>query len=138
MRAVPTNATLPQLINHYRTASAGIEAGTHDDLILHTYHSMAIDGYSLTLTETQASLQHRIQIPGKTQTHQWAVIDHLDLLHLTGDGLWAHLGINPKVPMKKRPQRRTVCFRRAIQADVPHQRTGRVVPRERFRAGSRP
>ena len=76
MRAIPTNATLPQLINHYRTASAGIEAGTLDDLTRHTYHSMAIDGYSLTLTETQALLQHRIQILGKPQTDQWAVIDH--------------------------------------------------------------
>ncbi|GAB3219925.1 hypothetical protein [Spirosoma arcticum] len=76
MRAIPTNATLPQLINHYRTVSACIEMGTLNDLTLHTYHSMAIDGYSLTLPQTQALLQNRIQIPGKPLTYQWAMIDH--------------------------------------------------------------
>ena len=76
MKVNPADATLPQLLNRYRTASAGVEEGTLDDLTLHTYHSMAIDGYSLTLPQTQTLLQNRIQIPGKPLTDQWAMIDH--------------------------------------------------------------
>ncbi|MBC8154218.1 MAG: filamentation induced by cAMP protein fic, partial [Bacteroidetes bacterium] len=40
MKVNPADATLPQLLDRYRTASAGVEEGTLDDLTLHTYHSM--------------------------------------------------------------------------------------------------
>lgn len=45
-------------------------------MILHTYHSTAIDGTSLTLPQTRDLIQTGKPIPDKLLTHQWTMIDH--------------------------------------------------------------
>jgi Fic family protein len=76
MRPTPTNATLPQLLDRYRAASTRLKDGKLNELIRLTYQSMAIEGSSLNLAQTQNLLQNGEPIPGKSLTDQWRTIDH--------------------------------------------------------------
>jgi Fic family protein len=75
MRANPTNATLPQLLDRYRVAATGRKDGELNDLVLLTYQSTAIEGSSLTLAQTRKLIHNGELIPGKPLTDQWRMID---------------------------------------------------------------
>ncbi len=68
MRATPTNATLPQLLDYYRAASTASKDGKRNDSIRLTYHSTAIEGAFLTLAQTRNLIQNGKLIPGKPLT----------------------------------------------------------------------
>ena len=76
MRATPANATLPQFLDSYRAASAGSQDGKLNELSRLTYHSTAIEGSSLTLTQTRNLIHNGKLIPDKPSTDQWRMIDH--------------------------------------------------------------
>lgn len=76
MAVTPTLATLPQLLDRFRAASAKHNDDWLDPMILHTYHSTAIDGASLTLPQTQALIQTGSQVAGKPLTDHWIITDY--------------------------------------------------------------
>jgi len=76
MKATPPDVTLPQLLDRYRAEIVGVRDRELGDLILHTYHSAAIEGSSLTLSQTQTLIQTGLPVPGKPLTDQWMMMDH--------------------------------------------------------------
>lgn len=83
MRANLSNSseTLPNLIDRYRKTTAENNDHTLYDLILHTYHSTAIEGSSLTLDEVQMLIQSGRNATGKPVVDQLMVVDHQAALH---------------------------------------------------------
>ncbi len=76
MRANPIHATLPQLLDRYRVAVMSRKDGELNDLVRLTYHSTAIEGSSLSLSEAQNLIQNGETISNKSLTDQWQMINH--------------------------------------------------------------
>lgn len=76
MTATATNATLPQLLDRYRTASSDGKDKGLNGLIRLTYQSMALEGSGLTLPQTRVLIQNGQPIPDKPLPDQWRMIDH--------------------------------------------------------------
>lgn len=68
--------TLPNLIDRYRKRTAEKNDHTLYDQILHTYHSTAIEGSSLTLDEVQLLIESGRNATGKPVVDHLMVVDH--------------------------------------------------------------
>ncbi|WP_461054616.1 hypothetical protein [Spirosoma arcticum] len=75
MRATPTNATLPHLLDRFRAAPTGSKDGKLNNLIRLTYQSTAIEGSCLTLAQTRNLIQNGKLIPGKPLIDQLRMVD---------------------------------------------------------------
>lgn len=113
MKAISPIATLPQLLDRYRAASAGNQPGTRDELIRYTYHSTAIDGTSLTLPQTRVLLQDNIPIPDQPLTDQWTMIDH-------------HQALQQMLGLASRHDPLNLRSLQEVAATLMHQTGGRV------------
>ena len=68
--------TLPVLLNHYRDlVSHKLEYEIYNQL-MHTYHSVAIEGGTLSLQETKSFLETGLQAAGKPWHHHLMLVDH--------------------------------------------------------------
>ncbi|SFE96915.1 Fic family protein [Spirosoma endophyticum] len=76
MKANLQLATLPQLLDRFKAAVINTNGHTIDPLILLTYHSTAIDGARLTLTQTKTLLQSGSLLADQPQTDQLMIIDY--------------------------------------------------------------
>ncbi|CAN5397031.1 hypothetical protein BH09BAC4_BH09BAC4_19250 [soil metagenome] len=66
--------TLPQLLERFRDVTASKATGEPE--VLHTYHSIGVEGCSLTLADVQSLLQTGSKLTGKLQSDQLMIIDH--------------------------------------------------------------
>ena len=76
MKANLPLATLPQLIDRFQAAVINTNGHTIDPPILLTYHSTAIDGARLTLTQTKTLLQSGSLLADQPRTDQLMIIDY--------------------------------------------------------------
>ena len=76
MKANVPLATLPQLIDRFQAATIDNKTLSIDPFILLTYHSTAIDGARLTLSQTKTLIQTGILLNDQGQTDQLMIIDH--------------------------------------------------------------
>ena len=67
---------LSQLIDEYRSLSAGVVNVDLFDQMVHTHHSTALEGSSLTLAETQTLLEKGLTALGKPLVDHLMVVDH--------------------------------------------------------------
>lgn len=68
--------TLPVLLNHYRDlVSHKLEYEEYNQL-MHTYHSVAIEGGTLSLEETKSFLENELTAAGKPEHHHQMLMDH--------------------------------------------------------------
>ncbi|GAB3020239.1 Fic family protein [Spirosoma pulveris] len=76
MKVNVTTETLPQLLNRYRAATGETSTYTVNKHSLHTYHSIALEGCSLTTSQTQALLTEGKLLPGLPVADQFLLLDH--------------------------------------------------------------
>lgn len=71
-----SSLTLPALLSWYRDLTRdSLPVGGTDGLI-HIYHSAALDGCSLTLTESLALLEKGETMDSKPAAHHWMLLDY--------------------------------------------------------------
>ena len=80
MRATHTTPTLPQLLDRYRTTAAWVKDSKRNELSRLTYHSTAIEGSGLTLSQTRTLIQTSQPILSIGLTDQWRIINHYQAL----------------------------------------------------------
>ena len=78
MNTLPVNPspTLPELVKRYRELTEGVINFDLYNQMVHTHHSTAIEGSSLTLLETQTLLEKGLVAGGKPLEHHLMVVDH--------------------------------------------------------------
>lgn len=76
MKGDITSGTLLQLLNRYRTAAGEVTSSVVNTHSLHTYHSIALEGSSLTVSQTQALLTEGRLLPGLPVADQLLLLDH--------------------------------------------------------------
>ncbi|WP_020602285.1 Fic family protein [Spirosoma spitsbergense] len=70
--------TLPQLLNRFRDLKANEANDTLN--IIHTHHSVGVEGGSLTLLQVQSLLQKGIRLTDKSLTDQLLIVDYMSAL----------------------------------------------------------
>lgn len=76
MRATNASAILPQLLDRYQAALASRPDAWPQELSRITYHSMAIEGTSLTLDQTRILIRTSQPLPHQPLIDQWRLLDH--------------------------------------------------------------
>lgn len=74
--AQPTTSNLTELIDQYRQLTDGVINFDFYNQMVHTHHSTAIEGSSLTLIETQTLLEKGTVAGGKPLNDHLMVVDH--------------------------------------------------------------
>jgi len=72
----PAAPTLPELIKHYQALTTGVINFELYNQMVHTHHSTAIEGSTLTLLETQTLVEKGLTAGGKPLEHHLMVVDH--------------------------------------------------------------
>ncbi|GAB3743595.1 Fic family protein [Spirosoma lituiforme] len=69
-------STLPELIRQYQALTTGVINFELYNQMVHTHHSTAIEGSTLTLIETQTLIEKGLTAGGKPLEHHLMVVDH--------------------------------------------------------------
>ena len=80
MPAMSTSPTLPQLIDRYRSTFADGNMYELNEYVRLTYHSMALEGSSLTLAQTRQLIQNHQPVAENRLTDHSRSLDHYQAL----------------------------------------------------------
>lgn len=90
--------TKKEQLDALRPLSAASVARLRDDMVLEwTYNSNAIEGNTLTLSETHIVLRHGLTVGGKTLVEHLEVINHRDAIDFAYDLVKGDIPISPYV-----------------------------------------
>lgn len=90
----PAAPILPELIKHYQALTTGVINFELYNQMVHTHHSTAIEGSTLTLLETQTLVEKGLTAGGKPLEHHLMVVDHQGAQQLALDWATQHEPLN--------------------------------------------